>query len=581
MRRELTARVRNQTHGWLRHSGMGARRWSPPLAAVLVIGVLASPMTAAGAMPMATPKNSLKILVKGSTPSPPRIQVTGPKQTAASTSGFSKTITKTTTFKGVAPGSYTVKSSPVQNAGSTYAPSPTIGRIVVKASGAFLFTVTYAKKAGGDPEPGAVVGLSVEPGEGRLTVKWDTSNAAKSVTYEVSAADAVSGSRAGACLIGKSGCAIFGLSTTAAYIVTVTVKARFGATWSTASTPVTPLRKGQAFVNGYVVGAGANLRGAKLQGANLARMDLTGADLTNANLTGADLSGAKMASTIISGTVFTAATLRRVQSGLVTGTATMPQDWLLIGGYLVGPGADLTGAYLDGADFTGAKMTDVLLKSAHLANSDLHGVAGATLRGLTLDSTDLAGANLSGLNLSGASLKSVDLSAANLTGANLTNAVLINTVSLTSANLTGANLTDADLSGANLVKTTLANANLTGATLKSVRSGDLVGAPSALPTDWTIRLGYLVGPWAYLASATLIGADLSGLNLTGANLGAASLISANLSGATLVGATMSGTDLSGATLTGVNATSLSGSTPRNIPSGWEYNSRTRSLVPTP
>jgi alpha-tubulin suppressor-like RCC1 family protein len=73
-----------------------------------------------------------------------------------------------------------------------------------------------------------------------------------------------------------------------------------------------------------------------------------------------------------------------------------------------------------------------------------------------------------------------DKSGVNLTGVNMTGA------NLTDANLTNANLSGTVLSGANLT-----GANLTGANLTGVVSGDIIGAPSALPAGWQLVNGYL------------------------------------------------------------------------------------------
>ena len=150
----------------------------------------------------------------------------------------------------------------------------------------------------------------------------------------------------------------------------------------------------------FAILSGANLSGADLSEANLFEADLTNANLSNADLIGANLSFADLTGAILTG----------VQSGGIVGTPNvLPTEWILRSGYLVGPGANLSGEYL-------------------------------------------VGANLSGANLSGADLSGADLSGANLTNANLSGA------DLTNANLTGADLTNADLTGADLT-----NANLTGA----------------------------------------------------------------------------------------------------------------------
>ncbi len=165
---------------------------------------------------------------------------------------------------------------------------------------------------------------------------------------------------------------------------------------------------------------------------------------------------------------------------------------------------------------------------ADLARCDL---VGADLAG-----ADLAGADLTGADLAGADLGSTDLSGATLAGTDLTGAVL-----------TEATLSETDLAGA----------QLTGTELSGATSGGIIGEPSALPEDWRLVDGYLVGPDADLAGAHLDGADLAGADLTDASLGSASLIGVDLSGAVLTGA--SGSPAVSGGVTG---------TPAALPAGW-------------
>lgn len=51
----------------------------------------------------------------------------------------------------------------------------------------------------------------------------------------------------------------------------------------------------------------------------------------------------------------------------------------------------------------------------------------------------------------------------------------------------------------------LGHAFLTNADLTGGSSGGIVGSPSALPTNWLLTQGYLIGP-----EANLIGANLTG-----------------------------------------------------------------------
>jgi len=84
------------------------------------------------------------------------------------------------------------------------------------------------------------------------------------------------------------------------------------------------------------------------------------------------------------------------------------------------------------------------------------------------------------------------------------------------SDLAGCDLTGVTLG--NLPDSDLAGADLTDATLTGVSSGSITGTPSVLPADWSLTVGYLVGPGAYLNDANLMDADLSGVDLSGAVL---------------------------------------------------------------
>jgi uncharacterized protein YjbI with pentapeptide repeats len=162
----------------------------------------------------------------------------------------------------------------------------------------------------------------------------------------------------------------------------------------------------------------------------------------------------------------------------------------------------------------------------------------------------------SGVDWSGCRLIGADLSRADLSGANLSRA------DLEQANLTGSNLSDADLTGAAIdnskfADTDVAGANLSGTNLgdtylAGVSSGDIIGKPSALPVNWRLIDGYLIGPNAQLRDANLTGADLTGADLTGANLHLTDFTGSNLTDADLAGANLSSAGLGQTTLTGAN-----------------------------
>ncbi len=156
-----------------------------------------------------------------------------------------------------------------------------------------------------------------------------------------------------------------------------------------------------------------------------------------------------------------------------------------------------------------------------------------------LTDVDLRRANLRGASLTGADLGSVNLFRADLRNADLTDTnlegVTLFRADLTNADLTGADLTDADLNFATLTGADLTGANLTGANLEFVRSGDIMGEPAALPSDWLLMKGYLVGPSANLRDATLTDADLTKANLTDADLRGANLPPSALTNSTITG----------------------------------------------
>ncbi len=165
--------------------------------------------------------------------------------------------------------------------------------------------------------------------------------------------------------------------------------------------------------------------------------------------------------------------------------------------------------------------------------------------GADLSGLDLSGLDLSGVDLEGSNLMSADLSGADLEGANL---VLAN---LEGANLEGANLAYANLESANPIY-----ANLDGANLY-----EAINIPSWIDTSGAIFIspesalrinGYEIGPGADLSGLDLSGLDLSGVDLEGSNLMSADLSGADLEGANLVLANLEGANLEGANLAYAN-----------------------------
>ncbi|HSZ38100.1 MAG TPA: pentapeptide repeat-containing protein [Acidimicrobiales bacterium] len=136
-------------------------------------------------------------------------------------------------------------------------------------------------------------------------------------------------------------------------------------TGTPASIPV-----GWVFFNGYLVGAGANLRGANLIGGNMPGINLSGANVSEAKFTGDDLTGALFTGTSLFDTGFENANLTD---------------------------ADFSGDNLDGSNLTGADLAGTNFVDANLENATLFeatGVSTTDVTGVTwLDTTCPDGTN--------------------------------------------------------------------------------------------------------------------------------------------------------------------------------------------
>ena len=164
----------------------------------------------------------------------------------------------------------------------------------------------------------------------------------------------------------------------------------------------------------------------------------------------------------------------------------------------------------------------------------------------------------------------VDLNGADLASADL------KYVSFQAATLNNADLADADLESASidgdLARVNLSGADLANAHMAGVSSGGIIGTPSALPSNWLLEDGYLIGPGPQVTQANLVGAnladaDLQAANLDGANLTDADLGDANLANAGLVSANLTGANLGGADLAGLLSGSIIG-VPAALPANW-------------
>jgi uncharacterized protein YjbI with pentapeptide repeats len=313
-----------------------------------------------------------------------------------------------------------------------------------------------------------------------------------------------------------------------------------------------------ANLTGASMNAG-NFTSAKFTAANLSRADVA-ANLSNANLTDANFSGADAMAAFgganLQGARLGDADLTGAESGSVNGVpASLPANWHLLTGYLLGPGADLAEAQLAGLNLTGYDLSGANLYGATLTATAL---AGATLRGVisghitTVPASLPAhwvvdfgfllgpGTNLYGSNLSGDNLSGLDLAGSFLMLANFTKA------DLAGADLQGSDLSKATVTGADLSGDDLSTSNLQGTS-----SGGVVGTP-ALPPHWRLANGYLIGPWADLAGASLAGQDLSGADLFSAFLESADLSNADLDEANLQYADLYLANVAGTTFTGAS-----------------------------
>ena len=318
--------------------------------------------------------------------------------------------------------------------------------------------------------------------------------------------------------------------------------------------------------------AGANFESAILSGANLSGANLSGANLSGANLSNAFLISAQLQGARLNDSILTRANLE--QADFVGNFLYYdPFEWLGGVDQLYEP-ATLTGA--TSGKIIGVPRTmpcenfiigGMLTHCWELVNGYLLGyranLAGANLSNVTMGGWDLRGANLRNSNLSNSTLKGSDLTGVVLDGANMSNSYI------------DANLTDASLISANLSKS-----NLTMSLMTRVRSGGITTKPAALPNNYRLINGYIVGPNANLTGADfshqrLNGVDFSDTNLNGANFAgselsrshlSADLSNTNFSNAQLSGASLDystldyakfrGSNLVGATFKGVNLSTV-------------------------
>ena len=250
-----------------------------------------------------------------------------------------------------------------------------------------------------------------------------------------------------------------------------------------------------------IVGTYYNMNRAVLTNTNLANIDLTGATLTNTIFTGANLTNTKFAKTLIQNASFVNAT--------------------------AGSGVnDFTGAYLSTVNFSGATLypvwTSVNTKGLTGFNAASMHTNGVVYNGILV----AAGMTITGANLSGFNANCV------ANGINLMNTQFIGN------NLSSASFEGCDLTSSYFDSNTLTDANFSNAILHRVSSLSNIGTPSAMPSNFAVRYGYIFGPRVTIQGKNLAGADLSNLNLTGVSFINTDLSGANFTNSILTSATI-------------------------------------------
>ena len=565
-------------------------------------------------------------------PSPPVVPMTIPEAPidviATGYQNSQASVSWTPSDDGGSTPSFTVISAPPGGSCETVADTCTVSGLT--DGQAYAFTVIAINVVGAGPAsspsspvtpsaaPGAPTDVAVaSPANGSATVSWgppayDGGNPV--VSYQVSASPG--GAACTSTDLSDLSCTVSGLSPTTAYTF-----------WVTATNPSGTGPGGYAtlFVPGCVPAPGSDLVGCNftdlnLSGVDLDRSDLTGSDLTDANLTDADLTYDTFTDVTLDGADLTGASLDingHAYGGMSAVGTTFPAGFGVVGGYLVGPGANISGADFTGDDFTGVTLSSDVLNDDNFSGADLSGVdldrsdlTGSdltdanltdadltydTFTDVTLDGADLTGASLDinghaygsmsavgttfpagfgvvggylvgpGANISGAdftgddftgvTLSSDVLNDDNFSGADLSG-VDLDRSDLTGSDLTDANLTDADLTYDTFTDVTLDGADLTGASLDI--NGHAYGSMSAVgttfPAGFGVVGGYLVGPGANISGADFTGDDFTGVTLSSDVLNDDNFSGADLSGVDLDRSDLTGSDLTDANLTGADLT---------------------------
>ena len=232
-------------------------------------------------------------------------------------------------------------------------------------------------------------------------------------------------------------------------------------------------------VKGSLFGPHADLSKVFLKGFTLENVDLSYANLSNT-----DLDGARLSNVNLTQTKFTPSLVGTTTRG-ITGR---PSTWdvLIVNGFLIAEGVNLSGANLSYANLSSQTIKNVNLSGANLSNANLTKTkfVGVNLKQAKFDGARVDRAVFDKCDLTNASIQRARAQGASFASANLEQVDFSNT------DLTGANFSYANIYGIRIAKTDFTNVRMDG-----VHSNTYIsGTPKALPTGWLIVNNYLKKP---------------------------------------------------------------------------------------
>jgi len=192
--------------------------------------------------------------------------------------------------------------------------------------------------------------------------------------------------------------------------------------------------------NGYIIGPNVKLNNINLDGINLNDTNLSGVDMSNSSL-------------------------KNIKSGKIKGEPKMPDNYVLIKGYIIGPYVNLEDTELSHMNLTNMNLIGVNFSNANLNSTDF-------------TNTILGETKFVGANLNQAKLKNIDLTRCDFTNANLTK----------------TDLSASILNNAILIKANITDTNFTHCKFDYLISENVSGLSTQLPDKYSIVLGYIIGP---------------------------------------------------------------------------------------